>query len=260
MDQRVTAPVFAREGDPWLPHEDAMGPFGGLHGGAVSGLLAGELEARAAEEGLGQPVSATVYLIRPAPLAPLRTEPHVVRQGGRLSVLENSLSAGDKLQAKASVCFLKPVPVSGMAHTPETASDPSRLPAWRRHTRFDHATLLDAVEVRDEAHGDGRHTRWLRFVRPLLHAATPFADTLAIADFSTLFTAVDDTMPGRLAGWPNADLSLHLARLPQGDWIGLTSRSDWYANGMGVTETEIRDAYGPVGRSCQSVVLLPPAD
>src|SRR5690554_3630294 len=64
----INEPVFHREGDIWQAAPQAQGPFGGMHGGAVAALAVGEMEALAAEKGLGDLVSANLYLLRPLPL------------------------------------------------------------------------------------------------------------------------------------------------------------------------------------------------
>jgi len=89
----------------------------------------------------------------------------------------------------------------------------------------------------------------------LFSTPTPCASTISFADFSTLFSVVTAGTRPDAGGWPNADLSVHLARLPEGPWVGLRTRSDWFSDGRGVTEAEIWDVHGRIGRSTQAVVL-----
>lgn len=263
MSQTSTTPVYSRKDNQWHPEPCAKGPFGGLHGGAVSGLLVGEIEAKAQAEGLGRAVSATVYLVRPAPLSPLTTDIQAVRAGGRLSVYENSLIAGEKLQSKASVTLLQPVSFDGMKEPPQIDVDVERerieaLPQWAFQKDADPArfggikTFLDAIDVRQD---DG--ILWVKPLQPLLKdTRTPLGTAISIADFSTLFEVVNNERPPA-AGWPNADISVHLARDPVGTWVGIKESSQWFANGTGLTESTLHDTAGIFGRSCQSVVLLP---
>ena len=260
MNDHVTAPFFARDGDHWHPSGMAKGPFGGLHGGAVSGLLVAELEALAASQGWGRAVSATTYLVRPAPLQAMHTEWVPVRAGGRLSVIENQLVADGKVQTKASVCFLKDAAIAGLPDV-EAAPDSfmatrdiDRLSAWEfQQQRFFKESFLDAMDVRQ---GDGMV--WVKPLHTLTGAAHPLSTVMSIADFSTLFYVVNDDKRPAADGWPNADLSVHIARPPVGTWIGVKSRSSWHSHGTGLTESELFDCAGWFGRSCQSVVLLPP--
>lgn len=246
--------VVGFAGGKWLPTPSAMGPFGGLHGGVVSGVLTGELEARAEREGWGQPVSATTYLVRPAPNEPFETTVEIVRQGARLTVVENALISGGKLRAKASMAFLNDVSVPGLVPAADTPATPEDLAGWGFRPVFSTQTYLAAVEVREDP---ASQTIWVRPNRPLVPDATPFGQVIAVADYATLFETYLAGERPKASGWPNADISLHLSRMPESEWIGVRPRSSWHPNGTGLTEAEIFDARGWIGRSCQSVVLMP---
>lgn len=254
-------PVFRREGDGWQALPQAQGPFGGMHGGAVAALCVGEMETMAEAREWGAPVSANLYLLRPLPLAGISSKVTPLREGGRVAVIESELWAGGKLQAKASVCFQKPLEISGLPGAPETpAFDPETFAKWERPAFFKSTStnqgFLDLCDIRDTTHEDGTRTKWFRMKRPFHDAPTPFSTAMAVADVSTLFTVTDAGERPNANGWPNADLSLHLARAPKGPWIGVAQRGDWRGDGRGMTESEIFDVYGRIGRSCQSVVLL----
>ena len=255
------APVFQRNGDHWHPREEAQGPFGGMHGGAASALAIGEMEMMAGKRGLGALVSAHVYLLRPLPLTDIESRMTPVREGGRIAVFENELHAGGKLQTKAVACFQQPTTIDGLPGTPDKAIfDPESFAAWELPEFFVKNTqqgFLDLVDIRDTVHEDGMRAKWFRLNRPFHAAPTPFSNAMAVADVSTLFTVTDSGTRPNAAGWPNADLSFHLSRVPQGDWIGVAQRGDWWGDGRGFTESEIFDIYGRIGRSCQSAVLLP---
>ena len=255
------APVFQRNGDHWHPREEAQGPFGGMHGGAASALAVGEMEMMAGKRGLGALVSAHVYLLRPLPLTDIESRMTPVREGGRIAVFENELHAGGKLQTKAVACFQQPATIDGLPGTPDKAIfDPESFAAWELPEFFVKNTqqgFLDLVDIRDTVHEDGMRAKWFRLNRPFHAAPTPFSNAMAVADVSTLFTVTDSGTRPNAAGWPNADLSFHLSRVPQGDWIGVAQRGDWWGDGRGFTESEIFDIYGRIGRSCQSAVLLP---
>lgn len=261
MQMADLAPVFRRDGDKWHPRAEAQGPFGGMHGGAASALAVGEMEIMAAERGLGALVSAHVYLLRPLPLTEIESRISAVREGGRIAVFENELHANGKLQTKAAACFQQPVTIDGLPGAPsEPIFDPESFAAWKMPEFFKQTTqqgFLDLVDIRDTRHEDGTRAKWFRLNRPFHASPTPFSNAMAVADVSTLFTVTDSGTRPNAAGWPNADLSFHLSRVPQGDWIGVAQRGDWRGDGRGMTESEIFDIYGRIGRSCQSAVLLP---
>lgn len=253
-----TAPIpevlFEQSGGLWRTSGYGMGPFGGLHGGVVSGFLIGQMEELGRQRDWGQLVSATAYLIRPAPVEGLSTELAVLREGGRMITCENTLTAGGKLQAKASACFVREADLSGMPAEPDTqVFDPASLPRWEFEGVSGLLTYINSVDIRD----DGAGTKWLRPRVRLFAETTPFANAISFADFATLFTARDGEEEPRAGGWPNADITLHVSRPPIGEWIGVKPVSNWYESGRGLTDTEIFDSHGLLGRACQSVVLLP---
>jgi hypothetical protein len=109
----VDEPIFTRDAQCWHPHAEAAGVHSGLHGGAISGLVVADMEREAREQGLGLPLSASVLLIRPGPLAPLETHTEVLRKGGRVGVLETTLLADGQVIAKGTASFVVPRPVEG---------------------------------------------------------------------------------------------------------------------------------------------------
>ena len=72
--------VYAREGDTWLPTELSRGPWDprAQHGGAPCALLAHVAESAVLPENGWRLARMTVELVKPVPVAPLRTQ-HVVQ-------------------------------------------------------------------------------------------------------------------------------------------------------------------------------------
>jgi acyl-Coa thioesterase superfamily protein/acyl-CoA thioesterase superfamily protein len=248
-------PVFGREpGGSWQPHAEANGPFGGLHGGAVSGLVIAEMEREARARGLGTALSASVLLLRPAPLAALETRTELLRAGERVGALETVLLAQGKLIAKATGSFVLPQRAVSTPAQPPRPFDPTALPRWRTPRVFAHKTLFDAQDIRD----DGNGTKWARLIRPLVGFDAPLATVFAIADNATAFYLTARQIEPRWA-FPNIDISVHLSRPPEGEWIGVAAQSDWRESGMGLTESTLYDRQGDLGRACQTVVLITPS-
>jgi acyl-CoA thioesterase len=162
-------PIFTRDTRYWHPHPEAAGPRGGLHGGAISGLLVADMEREARELGLGLPLSASVLFIRPGPLAPLETHTEVLRKGGRVGVLEATLLADGQVIAKGTASFVVPRPVERTPAVAPQPYDPADLPHWELPRRPEHKTLFDALDIRDDGHG----TKWARLLRRLVPHASP---------------------------------------------------------------------------------------
>ncbi len=249
----LDTPVFTRDGAQWRPDPEAGGPFGGLHGGAVSGLIVAEMEREGAEREFGFLLSVSVVLLRPAPMSPLETRSELLRKGGRAGALETLLTAGGKLIAKGMGSFVAPTPVADTPAAPPLPAAPDSLPPWPLKPRFPHRTLFDALDLRID--GEGRI--WGRLMRPMVPFASAMANAFAVADNGQPFSLGDRHDVLRRFTFPNIDIALHLSRPPIGGWIGVKARSDWRGDGMGLTESELRDETGPLGRCCQTIVLMP---
>src|SRR5215468_11853418 len=122
-------PIFDALDSPgrWRPSPLAAGPFAGLQGGAVASLLTAEVEALAAERNWGTAISSAAWFLRPTPMADLRSELKVVSEGGRVSVIDNTLwPVGDDMPcATVRVTFSREraVEVPGLVETPPTPVD-----------------------------------------------------------------------------------------------------------------------------------------
>jgi acyl-CoA thioesterase len=247
------ASIFQREGEHWLPQPEAGGPFGGLHGGAVSGLLVAEMERAAHDAQMGVMLSVSVLFLRPAPMAPLEVESRILRQGDRVGAIETELRAKDKLVAKAHASFVAALAADALPEEPARPFDPTPLPPWLLEPRFPHPTLFDVLDLRV----DGTGIKWGRLLRPILTLPSTLAHVCAVADNGQPFSLRDPgTIVGRYA-FPNIDLAIHVARPPVGPWVGVDARSDWRKSGMGLTESALYDEQGRFGRACQSIVLVP---
>lgn len=244
--------IYRREGERWIPGPEAKGPFPGQHGGAIAGVLAACLEEEAARLQAGVALQSSTLLLRAAPVEPCAISTRTVRAGGRVTVLAATLRIGDKECALAQAIFVRPQEVGQWPLPSSEIHEPSGLELVPRSTKYGSGLWYrDAVEVR---RADGIF--WLRSLKALVDPFTPLARVCAHADWGSGLSSFQSPAVG---GFPNADLSVHLAREPRGDWVGLRPKSHWFGNGMGMTDTEILDTCGPVGRACHTLVLLPAA-
>ena len=243
--------LFSRNGDVWLPAAEARGPFPGQHGGVVAGALvaAMETEARALDAGPGR--QATTYLLRPAPVAPVKIVVRTLRTGGRLVVLAADMRDGDTVCAHATAAFVRQAPLGAAPEISAQPFAPGTEPfdpgAFSGETWF-----YDACEMTCDA--DGRV--WARLRVPLVDGMGPLARVAALADWASGVSRPDWAQDVGRVGFPNADLTVHLNRDPVGDWIGMVGAPVWRDDGIGLTATVLYDMAGPIGRAAQTIVLV----
>ena len=250
--------VFVPEGERLVPTPLAGGPWSptALHGGAVAGLLARTLEPLVPA---GMRVTRLAVDLRgEVPFAPLRPEAEWVRPGRRVGVVCARLSAGERVVASATAQLIRTERVAGIDRwvrnaTPHaTEPETGRRPEW---TDVERPGFARAVEF--TAHGrEGRpgHVMWTRLLRPLVagESPSPFVRLCALADFSS--GSGNDFDFARFVSI-NPDLTLHIDREPESDWIGIEGSTDIAPDGTGQSLASLFDRRGRVARAQASLYV-----
>ena len=237
----------------WQPSALAAGPFAGLQGGAVASLLTAEVEAVSAQRNWGTAVSATAWFLRPTPMANLRTQLAVVAEGGRVSVIDNTLWPTGEAQPCATVRVTlsrdRAVEVPGFAEETCEPVDPSRFPLRTHKAGQGRPWFMDAMEARM-----GDDAAWFRLNHPIIANAGPLSSVLGPADWTH---GIARPLQNVVAD-PNPNLTVQLFRPPQGEWVGIRAQTRWRpAAGSGVGSGTLLDIRGEIGRVSMSVVLVP---
>ena len=257
--------IFIADGEHFLPTEQARGPWDpqALHGGAPAALITAAFERiePGAELHIGR---LSFELLRPIPMAPLTLVTSIVRPGRRVQELVAELFAGDELIARAGALRVQPV-AEDAAGAAARASDDAELapPASGKPVRFaldesseDRSFAASAMEMRwlDDPRALGPGRVWMRLRHPLLpgEELSPLARLAATADFCN---GVSAALPFERFLFINADLTIHLQRLPQGEWIGLDAQTRMHAGGPALAEGVLHDERGPLGRAFQTLVV-----
>ncbi|HYZ98144.1 MAG TPA: thioesterase family protein [Acidimicrobiales bacterium] len=260
-------PLFTRRGLEFVPTEHTRGPWDPRHqhGGAVAALV-----ARAVERTAGPDFAVTrltVELMRPVPLEALAVDISVPRPGRRVVGIGASVSAGDleaevvRAHAVAIRCaelptgeghrsLLEPGPEAGMETSAAFAD--TDLPAF-------HRTGMELRFVGGSFDQPGPARAWFRLRRPVVDDEEPTGvqRAAAAADFGN---GVSWVLPPDRWIFLNPDLTLHLARAPEGAWIGLDALTLPSDQGMALAESVVYDEAGRLGRAAQSLLLQQRAD
>jgi|TARA_Y100000815_G_scaffold275767_1_gene317130 hypothetical protein len=237
---------FVRNGTSFVPQEAARGWWrhDSLHGRALVGLMGAEIALR---HGAADwvPARFTIDMVRIAPFAPARIETHVVRAGPRMALVEATMMVNDATVARATMQFLRftqAPPGRVWAPPPWDAPDPAALPPMPDGKQPRH------FEIRAIAGHLGAvapKRLWLRETLALVAGEPlgPYARVALAADFVSAFVHAGD------AGirYINSDVSLHLHRPPQGEWIGFEATGHEASDGIAVGHCRIHDRNGAIG-------------
>jgi acyl-Coa thioesterase superfamily protein/acyl-CoA thioesterase superfamily protein len=252
---------YERDGDRYLATELTRGPWdpGAQHAGPPAALLGREIERLGAAEGL-QVGRVTFEILRSVPIGPVRVEAEVVRPGKRVQLLEATLSNEEGELMRARAWRLRTAEIA----LPEEAlgtADPPPGPEEGSEPKFfatgQHVGYHTAMQWRSVGGGflePGPATVWMRMRCPLVvgEEPTPLQRTLVAADVGNGISAVLDW--GRYL-FVNVDLSVHLERLPAGEWVCVDAVTLPQPTGIGTAESVLSDKRGRIGRAAQTLLI-----
>jgi hypothetical protein len=100
----------------------------------------------------------------------------------------------------------------------------------------------------------GPATVWMRMRWPLVEGEepTPLQRVLVAADSGN---GVSATVDWSAYLFINVDLTVHLHRLPAGEWVCLDAVTTPEPTGIGLADTALRDEGGPIGRALQTLLV-----
>lgn len=253
--------IFIPERDALRATDYAAGPWHPAlqHGGAPSAL------AVWAAERVATPVSmrvarVTVELLRPVPVAALHIATEVIRQGRKIQLVQVRLLHDGTEVTRALVLRVRTAdtPLPDGAALPALDTAPEDVAPDRDTFGAEGARNFGAnFEVRRLRGGFGElgpGRVWFRQHRALVagEPLSPAMRAMAVADFSN---GIAPVLP--FADWTflNADLTVTLAREPQGEWI-FSDAETWAAqDGIGVAATRLADRHGYFGRAMQTLLV-----
>jgi hypothetical protein len=164
----------------------------------------------------------------------LRTELSVVTEGGRVSVIDNTLwpRRGPALRHRAGdVVARTRGRVPALPSPRARAADPTRFPVRTRRAAHGRPWFMDAMEARE---GDG--VAWFRMNHAIIDGAgslskLPLSSVLGPADWTHgIARPFQDVVAD-----PNPNLTVQLFRQPEGRWVGIRAEARWRpAGGLGV--------------------------
>jgi hypothetical protein len=252
----VTDAFYTPDDGKLVPSELTRGPWdpGAQHAGPPSALIARALERCEPREGmrLGR---ITVDILGPVPLAPLTAEARVVRPGRSVELLHASLSGPDRELMRASAWRLQ----AGDVRRADARAEPPPGPE-RGHERDFFPTgeavgYHTAMEYRFVSGGflePGPATVWLRMRGALVEGEppSPLERLMVAADAAN---GVSAALDWRRFLFINTELTVHVLRAAEGEWIGVEAVT--HLDGIGLAESVLFDERGRVGRGAQTLLV-----
>jgi hypothetical protein len=267
---------FVHDGDRYAPTELTRGPWDpdSQHAGPPAALIGREV-ARL-DGGPERRVGRITYeILRPVPIAPLTVTAEVVRPGRTVELVEASLAdeQGEVIRARAwrlregevdippglssedgpgtlgsSPSTLRP----GFAPPGPSESAAGTFPDTGQDVGYH--TAMEYRFVRGGFGEPGPAIAWMRMRVPLVDGEepTPLERVLVAADSGN---GVSATLDWSRFLFVNVDLSVHLHRPLDGEWVCLDAITIPERSGIGIADTALYDERGPVGRADQTLLV-----
>jgi hypothetical protein len=266
-------------GDRYVPSELTRGPWDpdSQHAGPPAALVGREIE-RLGSDSPRQVGRITFEIVRAVPIAPLRVEARIARPGRSVELVEAALSDDEGEVMRATGWRLRVDDVD----VPPALASASRA-ASGDATQSDGAVLQpglappgpdesSAREFFDTGQAVGYHTAmesrfasgafrepgpatvWMRMRHPLVagEEPSPLQRVLVAADSGN---GVSATLDWSRFVFINVDLTVHLNRLPEGEWVCLDAITIPEPTGIGLSDTALYDERGPIGRAAQTLLV-----
>jgi hypothetical protein len=248
---------YVPEGDRFIPTELTRGPWSpeAQHAGPPAALVARAIESLEGEN--LQLARFTMDVLRPVPLTPLRVEARAIRSGRSTQLAEASLSDDGGEIARASAWRIAgdsreeldldqtPPPSPG-----DSATAPFFEMPWS-------PSYFDAMEwrlARGLLDQPGPAAVWMRMRCALVEGEepSPAARVFAAADSGN---GISWALPLETSLFINTEITVHLARMPESEWVCLDARTRVGPSGVGFAESVLWDERGMIGRGAQALLV-----
>jgi len=225
------------------------------HGGPPSALLGRAIEQTAPRDGF-HVARLTVEILGPIPVdGEMVVKADVVRPGRSVELVEAELAAGGRAVARARAWRIRgsavPLPERGLRPPPNRPADATTID-WP-------GGYIASIEWRfgtGTFNQPGPATVWTRARRPLVtgEVLSPLQRVLLVADSGN---GVSGELDLARYWFINPELTVHVYRLPAGEWVCLQARTAVAPDGIGLAESILFDDRGSLGRGAQALMLGP---
>ena len=259
---------YEPDGDVYVATELTRGPWdpGAQHAGPPAALIGREIERlgggrMAGGDRLPAQVGRITYeILRSVPIGRLRVEAEVVRPGRRVELVQATLvdEEGEPLvRARGWRLRTDQVELETAEGNEQLPPGPDQAkPGTFPETGFDagYHSALEYRFVRGNFNELGPAVVWMRMGVPLLpeEEPTPLQRVLVAADSGN---GVSVTLDWSRYLFINVDLTVHLHRMPVGEWVCLDAETFPEPTGVGMADSRLLDESGQIGRAVQTLLV-----
>ena len=251
---------FEARGDVFQPSELTRGPWDpdAQHAGPPAALVARALEHVGEPEGK-RIARVTFEILRPVPLDELRVDARVVRPGRSVEFLEASMHGPEGEVIRASAWRLRTQhveldPAPRAEPPPHGPGDGEPRDFFPTGADVGYHTAMEYRFVSGSFLEPGPAVVWMRMRHPLLAGEEP-SPLQRVAVAADSGNGVSAALDYRRFLFINTDLTIHLHRLPQGEWVCLDAVTRPEPDGVGMADTLLLDERGRLGRVNQSLLV-----
>jgi hypothetical protein len=190
------------------------------------------------------------------PIERVETAVRVLRPGRTIELAEAELTHGGRRVATLRAWSMQPRDTAALEGTSlSRIPSPDETPEWEPETVWP-GGFIAAARVRRQRSEPGRASFWVRSDEALVddEPVSPTAHAARLLDIANGMAVRADP---REVAFPNVDLTAHLYREPQGDWLGFDTTVSFGGDGLGLTSTVLHDVDGPVGTMAQMLTVRP---
>lgn len=259
---------YERAGERFAATELTRGPWDGgtQHAGPPAALLGRAIER---VEGVGAGPAErilariTFEILGPVPIGAMRADAQVIRPGRRVDLVEATLSDDDErplIRARAWRLRGGAVDLPAGIEVRDRPPPPPPADLAPNETFFPsdfdvgyHTAMEDRFASGSFAEA-GPAVAWMRMRHPLVagEEPSPLQRVLIAADSGNGISAALDFHRWTFV---NVDLTVHLSRMPLGEWVCLDAVTVPEPTGVGLTDTVLFDERGPIGLAAQTLLV-----
>jgi hypothetical protein len=250
---------YLRDGARFVATPATVGPWDPRlqHGSPLAALLGTRVELAAARE-RRRVAYFSLDFLGPVPVATLDVSVKCERPGKKIALWSADVSIAGKAAVRASAWMLGTR--EGTSAEIRLDEPPPAMPDTAATTYFTAVPRFgygDALEWRfAEGHFEaiGPATVWSRLRVAIVEGEepSPLARVLAMVDSANGVSAELDV---RDYLFVPVNLTVSLAREPEGEWVGMRAVTSVASDGVGTTRARLFDARGTLGRALQTLYV-----